>query len=89
MKIGKIVSIVLIGLATNNAASAKQYSKQVAGKEVIVHSSPIPVILHRMVPPQHGRHVTEKEIQTGNLPVANTNAQTLSENVRLRVRRGR
>jgi hypothetical protein len=28
------------------------------------------VVLHRMVPPQHGRHVTEREIQSGKVPQA-------------------
>jgi hypothetical protein len=26
------------------------------------------VVLHRMVPPQHGRHVTEREIHGGKVP---------------------
>jgi hypothetical protein len=30
-----------------------------------VHSNPVPVFLHRLVPPNHGRHVTLKEYQSG------------------------
>jgi hypothetical protein len=33
-----------------------------------VHTSPIPVVLHRLVPPQHGRHITERELQSGRTP---------------------
>ncbi len=51
-------------------ASAKQYHRQMHGREVVVHTNPIPVVLHRMVPPQHGRHMTEREIQQGKLPQA-------------------
>jgi hypothetical protein len=40
----------------------------VHGKEVVVHTNPIPVVLHRMVPPQHGRHMTERELQQGKAP---------------------
>jgi hypothetical protein len=29
------------------------------------------VVLHRMVPPQHGRHVTERELQHGKAPQPN------------------
>lgn len=49
-------------------AVAKQFKQNIQGKEVVVHTNPIPVILHRMVPPQHGRHVTQKEVATGTLP---------------------
>ena len=51
-----------------SSAEAKQYTRQVHGREVVVHSNPIPVILHRMVPPQHGRHMTERELTQGKLP---------------------
>jgi len=52
----------------SDTASAKQYVKNLHGRQVVVHTSPIPVVLHRLVPPQHGRHVTERELQTGRLP---------------------
>jgi hypothetical protein len=26
------------------------------------------VVLHRMVPPQHGRHITQRELQSGRIP---------------------
>jgi hypothetical protein len=52
-------------------AEAKQYTRKVHGREVVVHTNPIPVVLHRMVPPQHGRHVTERELQQGKAPQPN------------------
>lgn len=54
--------------ASLGTAQAKQYIKKVHGKEVVVHTNPIPVVLHRMVPPQHGRHMTERELQQGKAP---------------------
>jgi len=49
-------------------ANAKQHKQNINGKEVVVHTNPIPVVLHRMVPPQHGRHVTQKEVSKGTVP---------------------
>ena len=67
----KIVTIPLIALMLNaltSDAGAKQHTQRMNGKEVVVHTNPIPVMLHRMVPPQHGRHVTQKEISKANIP---------------------
>ena len=61
-----LVALTLMALATD--ANAKQHTQNVNGREVVVHTNPIPVILHRMVPPQHGRHVTQKEISKGAIP---------------------
>ena len=57
---------LIVGFASQ--ADATQHKQIVNGKEVIVHSNPIPVILHRLVPPQHGRHVTQKEVATRQIP---------------------
>jgi hypothetical protein len=62
------VAVVLVASFTPREVSAKQYTRNVHGREVVVHSNPIPVVLHRMVPPQHGRHVTEREIRSGKIP---------------------
>ncbi|MFM8570985.1 MAG: hypothetical protein ACKOAU_05255 [Pirellula sp.] len=61
-------AFALVVSATLGTAQAKQYTRKVHGKEVVVHSNPIPVVLHRMVPPQHGRHMTERELQQGKAP---------------------
>lgn len=58
--------MVLVSVA--ETSQAKQYMKQVHGREVVVHTNPIPVLLHRAVPPQHGRHVTERELRSGRIP---------------------
>lgn len=61
----RIVTITLVAFVMtvlSSDASAIQHKQIVNGKEVVVHSNPIPVILHRMVPPQYGRHVTQKEV---------------------------
>ncbi|XZE46197.1 hypothetical protein SH467x_001470 [Pirellulaceae bacterium SH467] len=60
---------LLTGLGINlSTAEARQYKKVVNGREVVVHTNPLPVVLHRMVPPQHGRHVTQREIAGGSVP---------------------
>jgi hypothetical protein len=78
MKIRTTVTIlsfccaVWMSIACGSNANAKQYVQNYNGRQVVVHTNPIPVFLHRMVPPQHGRHVTQKEIQQGKLPVSRT-----------------
>ena len=68
LKIVTIPLVALILMALASDASAKQHTQNINGREVVVHTNPIPVILHRMVPPQHGRHVTQKEISKGMTP---------------------
>ena len=62
-----LIVLVAIILSSSNA-SAEKYKKIVNGKEVVVHTNPIPVMLHRMVPPQYGRHVTQREASKGTSP---------------------
>ena len=76
----RIVTITLVAFVMtvlSSDASAKQHKQIVNGKEVVVHSNPIPVILHRMVPPQYGRHVTQKEVSHGkkSQPIATPTAK--------------
>ena len=59
---------VVLVLAFSGHANAEKHLQKINGKEVVVHSNPIPVILHRMVPPQLGRHVTQKEVSKGTIP---------------------
>lgn len=64
-----LVSILTLALLFSaSPALAGSYVTTYKGREVVVHSSPIPVILHRAVPPQLGRHVTQREIATGTVP---------------------
>ena len=64
----RLVAVAVALAWTSGALEAKQYTKKIHGREVVVHTNPIPVVLHRMVPPQHGRHVTEREINSGKVP---------------------
>ncbi len=74
-KIVATVIVVALGLMTvSGNANADQHKQIVNGREVVVHSNPIPVILHRLVPPQHGRHVTQKEVAGGKAPQQRPNA---------------
>ena len=75
MKTNKIVRTVafqmvaLFGvLSLSSGLLADQHKQIVNGREVVVHTNPIPVILHRLVPPQHGKHVTQKEVASGKVP---------------------
>jgi hypothetical protein len=68
MRLPILFAIGLTVSIFSGTASAKQYVRNVQGREVVVHTSPIPVVLHRLVPPQHGRHVTQRELQTGRVP---------------------
>lgn len=64
----RLVAVAVALLWTSGGAEGKQYTRRVQGREVVVHTNPIPVVLHRMVPPQHGRHVTERELNSGKVP---------------------
>ncbi|MFY8199240.1 MAG: hypothetical protein ACOVLE_01115 [Pirellula staleyi] len=73
----KFVAVAIIALtmfASADRASAKQFTQIHQGREVVVHTNALPVILHRLVPPQHGRHVTAREIEQGQLPNATPRA---------------
>jgi len=58
------VALTFVVLAPG-IANAEQQLAQYRGQEVVVHSNPIPVILHRLVPPNYGRHVTVREYHAG------------------------
>jgi hypothetical protein len=65
-------ALALVAVAVTSSlpssSEATQYKKIVNGKEVVVHTNPIPVVLHRLVPPQHGRHVTAREVNDNPSP---------------------
>ena len=62
-----LVAVAVTG-SLPSSSEATQYKKIVNGKEVVVHTNPIPVVLHRLVPPQHGRHVTAREVNDNPSP---------------------
>lgn len=47
---------------------AQQFVAHHGGRQVVVHTSPVPVVLHRLIPPNYGRHVTLREYQSGRIP---------------------
>ncbi len=61
------LAFVVVVMTFSSNLNAEKHLQIINGKEVVVHSNPIPVILHRMVPPQLGRHVTQKEVSKGTL----------------------
>ncbi len=61
------LALFIAVIAFSSNVNAEKHVQIINGKEVVVHSNPIPVILHRMVPPQLGRHVTQKEASKGTL----------------------
>ncbi len=66
LRLAIILSLICIGF--QGTADAKQYTRHINGREVVVHTNPIPVLMHRAVPPQHGRHITQRELRTGQIP---------------------
>jgi len=57
------IAAITLGTLIGNTASADQFIGHQNGREVVVHSNPFPVLLHRLVPPNYGRHVTTREYQ--------------------------
>ncbi len=69
----RILAISVFSLTTFTSLpqlSAETYSKLVNGREVIVHTNAAPVIVHRLLPPFYGKHVTERQLKVGRLPPA-------------------
>lgn len=69
--IGKIGAFAMVAILASSA-SADQFIGNQNGREVVVHSNPIPVFLHRLVPPNYGRHVTIREYQASRRSVQPT-----------------
>lgn len=61
-----LVTMTSLGLFVLSVShvEAEQYEGFYHGRAVVVHTSPLPVLLHRLVPPDHGRHITLREYQT-------------------------
>ncbi len=62
------VLFVIALLANLESASAERYTRHVNGKELVVHTNPLPVVAHRLVPPYWGKHVTQRSLTKGRLP---------------------
>ena len=59
-----VVACLWVGV---DSASAEKYVKQVNGRELVVHSRATPVVLHRIVPPYLGKHVTQRQLKEGRV----------------------
>jgi hypothetical protein len=56
-RILQLLSVVLICLAIAPSAPAAQYQVRTAAGTKVVHTRVAPVLVHRLLPPFHGRHV--------------------------------
>ena len=65
--IAKFNTLAIIVLMAS-VSRADQFLGHQNGREVVVHTNPIPVFLHRLVPPNYGRHVTAQEYQAVRQP---------------------
>lgn len=63
-----LLAVFALTLSVSPNAEAKQHLARLHGREVVVHTNPVPVFLHRLVPPNHGRHVTVQEYRSGRIP---------------------
>lgn len=76
-KIGAFAMVAIL----SNSVSADQFIGHQNGREVVVHTNPIPVFLHRLVPPNYGRHVTIREYQATRRSVQQTVTTTSTGNL--------
>ncbi|MCY2973303.1 MAG: hypothetical protein NTW52_01410 [Planctomycetota bacterium] len=51
-------------------ASAEQHKTVVHGKEFIVHTNPVPVVVHRVLPPYWNKHISARELKSGRIPAS-------------------
>jgi hypothetical protein len=63
-----VVMVGFLGFATLPNAYAEKYVQHVNGREFVVHTNPAPVVVHRVLPPFLGKHVTERQLKVGRLP---------------------
>lgn len=65
-----LVLVLFVASVTSSHATAlsKQTPVQVNGRELVVHSSSVPVIVHRVFPPYWGKHVSQRQLKAGRLP---------------------
>ena len=78
--IGKIGAFAMVAILANST-SADQFIGHQNGREVVVHTNPIPVFLHRLFPPNYGRHVMIREYQAARRSVQPTVTTTPNVNL--------
>ncbi|MCU0720815.1 MAG: hypothetical protein MUC83_13985 [Pirellula sp.] len=55
------ITLGIVGTGLSQNLEAKQFLAHKNGREVVVHTNPLPVIFHRLLPPNHGRHISASE----------------------------
>jgi hypothetical protein len=56
------VFTLVFGISSwSSSLTADQFVARHGSREVVVHTNPVPVFLHRLVPPNYGRHITLQE----------------------------
>lgn len=60
-KLASLLFMVTFIAGTSQSVQAEQFVARHGNRQVVVHTNPIPVILHRSVPPNYGRHITLRE----------------------------
>ncbi len=63
-----VVVVCLSSFITLPQAYAEKHVQTLNGREFVVHSNAAPVIVHRVLPPFLGKHVTERQLKVGRLP---------------------
>jgi len=63
--IGLAILPSLVGIA-----GAQQHTTIINGKEFVVHSNRVPVVVHRVLPPYWNKHITVREMKSGNVPAS-------------------
>lgn len=63
-----IFSLLILVAVPYPIALGEQFTAHHRGREIVVHTNPLPVLLHRAVPPNLGRHVTLREYRSGRIP---------------------
>ncbi|MFN9435975.1 MAG: hypothetical protein ACK6DC_13705 [Planctomycetota bacterium] len=63
-----IFSLLILVAVPYPIALGEQFTARHRGREIVVHTNPLPVLLHRAVPPNLGRHVTLREYRSGRIP---------------------
>ncbi len=56
-----LASAAAMAFSVPSTSHAEQFVAKYQGREVVVHTNPVPVVLHRLVPPNVGRHVSINE----------------------------
>jgi hypothetical protein len=71
MRLGVALLVGLFAAVSTSHLDAAQFRTHLNGRAVVVHTNPIPVMVHRILPPDKGRHVTVREYQAGHTRRAN------------------